>query len=171
MNSLDVLESDVECLIISFLEEKIRMHVEVKLSEIINFVKEEQLFSETFEEIDNLYNNDLFAYYLEHEVAIVIIELYFKFKDTGVLGFDDENEVFMVKYFTADNKSLENILIYLINLKSADRYKMKDQVKREYYSSDICSIFDSIYELKKWKKWQKYLDKLIKKINDELIIV
>jgi hypothetical protein len=143
---IKALESDNGLDVIDFLKEHIPHDFNWKLSKIISELKGE-LLGETFDEIDFLYDN----------TAMAIAELYFMFKDTGELNYDDDKEersLKNIKTFTADKKSLEYILKYLTDIKN--NVPDEDGVREmtELWGDD--------------EEWQNHLDELIKRMNDEI---
>jgi hypothetical protein len=143
---IKALESDTGLDFIDFLKEHITEDLNLKLSGIISELKGE-LLGETFEEIDFLYDN----------TAMALAELYFMFKDTGELNYDDGNKeksLKIIKNFTSDKESLEYILKYLIDI--------KNNVPDEDGEREIVELWAENEE------WENHLEELIKRTNEEL---
>ena len=140
------LESDNGLDVIEFLNENIPNDLNFKLSEIISDFKGE-LLGESFDDIDFLYDN----------TAIAIAELYFMFKDTNKLDFDDDDKEMSLKNiitFTANKDSLEYILKYLMDIKNNVPDKKGG---REIVELNIDN-----------KEWNNHLDELILRMNEEI---
>jgi hypothetical protein len=149
---IKALESDTGLDVIDFLKEHIPNDLALKFSEIISVMKG-QLLGKNIDEIDFLYDN----------TAIALAELYFMFKDTGKLNYEDNNNeksLKNIKTFTADKESLECILKYLVDI--------KNNVPDEDGEREIVEIWK---ESNSWEEWQNHLNELIKRINEEIKIV
>ena len=143
------LESDNGLDVIDFLKEHIPNDLNLKLSEIISDFKGE-LLGESFDDIDFLYDN----------TAIAIAELYFMFKDTNELDFDDDDKEMSlknIKTFTANKDSLKYILKYLMDIKNNVPDKKGG---REIVELNIDN-----------KEWNNHLDELILRMNEEIKII
>jgi hypothetical protein len=143
---IKALESDTGLDLIDFLKEHIPNDFNFKLSKMISELKGE-LLGENFDKIDFLYDN----------TAMAIAELYFMFKDTGELNYDDdkkEKSLKNIKTFTADKESLEYILKYLMDI--------KNNVPDEDGEREIVELWADDEE------WKNHLDELIKRMNEEI---
>jgi hypothetical protein len=145
------LESDEGLDVVDFLKDHIPNDLNFKLSEMIFELKGE-LLAETFEkeDIDFLYDT----------TAIAIAELYFMFKDTGELDYDDDNNeksLKNIKTFTANKESLEYILKYLMDI--------KNEVPDKDGEREIVILWRAS---KHWKEWEDHLNELIKRMDDEI---
>lgn len=89
------------------------IQIDLKLSEVINALKEAGFFGETWAEIDFFYDHS----------AMALSELYLMFKETGELDYpDEENEARDLKKriqsFTGDTASFDFLLRYLTDIKN-----------------------------------------------------
>jgi hypothetical protein len=105
------LESDEGLDVVDFLENNIPKDYNLKLSKIISQMKGD-LLGKNFKDIDFLYDN----------TAIAIAELYFMFKDTGKLNYENENDntksLINIRSFTANKSSLKYLLRLLKDIKN-----------------------------------------------------
>ncbi|MDR6923378.1 MULTISPECIES: DUF4259 domain-containing protein [Chryseobacterium] len=89
------------------------VQIDLKLSEVINALKEADFFGKTWAEIDFFYDHS----------AMALAELYLMFKETGELDYpDEENETRDLKKriqsFTGDTASFDFLLGYLTDIKN-----------------------------------------------------
>ena len=149
------LESDEGLDVVDFIRDYVSSNypnnepVNLTLSELINLMKADGFFGETFEEID---------FYFDHS-AMALAELFLMFKNTGQLKYEDEEDESMnlkkrVKSFSGDKKSFEFLLQYLMDIKNevpdADGER---EIVELWKDSDV------------YQEWNENLNDLIKQIN------
>jgi hypothetical protein len=144
---IKALESDIGLDVIDFLEENIPKNYEFKLSGIIKILKDTGLLGKDFTDIDSLYDN----------TAIAVAELYFMFKDTGKIDYENDDETKSlknIKAFTADKKSLKYVYKYLMDI--------KNEVPDKDGEREIVELWrESNY----WDEWENHLNELIKRME------
>lgn len=146
-NGLDVVDILREYL------EKFEDKKELTLKELINLMIEEGMIGKTFEDIDFLYDNTVMA----------ISELYFDFKETGKLDYDDEDEeestFSKLERFSSDKESLKYLIDYLTDI--------YNNVPDKDGSREIVDLWYDEGENPNYNEWYNHLTSLIEKLKVE----
>lgn len=140
------LQSDEGLDVLNFLEETcLPGHTALKLEEIIDSMKDDGFFGETFEEIDFFYDQS----------ALALAELYLEWPDTET--FPDGELWSNIQKFTASGEALRFLLRYLRGI--------LDEVPDEDGEREIVEL---------WKdspsrdEWSAHLDTLIQKLEKQI---
>jgi hypothetical protein len=148
----EALDSDEGLDVVDFLEDHIPKDCNFKLSEIISSMKG-NLLDTDFNEPDFVYDNS----------AMALAELYFMFKDTGKLRYENEDDetksLTNIRGFSADKNSLEYLLGLLENIKNG--------ISDEENIREIVELWKDSKE-GYWGKWETHLNKLIERVNAEI---
>lgn len=137
-------------LLYSLEEDYLAQRKEISLSEIIEFLKEEDYLGETLEDIDFSYDNN----------AIAIAELYTSWsKESGFIGtdYDDSDEEgpwSKVKVFSTDSSSLRLLLQYL--------YDIKNEVPDEDGEREIVELWK---DSNSYEEWSEHINTLIERME------
>ncbi|MGE7915752.1 DUF4259 domain-containing protein [Lysinibacillus xylanilyticus] len=143
------LESDEGLDVVDFLEDYIHTlqsnHME--LSEVINAMKQEGFFGESFDEVDFFFDIS----------AMALAELYVMYLDTGKLN-DAEDEFEKIHSINADEESLKFIVRYLTDI--------RDEVPD---ADGIREIVELWRESECWTEWKSNLEFLLNRVEKEMI--
>ncbi len=102
------------------------------------------LLASDVDKIDLLYDN----------TVIALSELYFKFKDHGILNYEGLKHI---KNFTVDKESLQWT------------HKRLESIKNNEPDKDgIREILEIWKESDSWEKWENHINKLVGRITTEL---
>ncbi|GAB0169746.1 DUF4259 domain-containing protein [Lysinibacillus sp. CTST325] len=144
------LESDEGLDVVDFLGDYIHSNLasnHLELSEVINAMKREGFFGESFDEIDFLFDIS----------AMALAELYVMYLNTGKL-YDAEDEFEKIHSINADEESLKFILRYLTDI----RAEVPD-------ADGIREIVELWRESECWIEWKSNLELLINRVKKEII--
>lgn len=152
------LESDAGLDVVDFISDYISHkhpnteQVSLSLSELIDTMKENGFFGETFTEIDFYFDNS----------AMALTELYLMFKTTGFLDYEDEDNEALdlkkrVKAFSGDPESFDFLLHYLRDI--------QNEVPDEDEEREIVELWR---ESENYNEWKENLDYLVKEIEAEI---
>lgn len=141
---ISALQSDEGLDVLNFLEETcLPGHTALKLEEIIDSMKGEGFFGETFEEIDFFYDQS----------ALALTELYLDWLDTG--KFPDGESWDHIREFTASGEALGFLLRYL--------HDIRDEVPDEDGEREIVELWKNSRD-----EWSAHLDTLIQKLEKQI---
>lgn len=141
---ISALQSDEGLDVLNFLEETcLPGHTALKLEEIIDSMKGEGFFGETFEEIDFFYDQS----------ALALTELYLDWLDTG--KFPDRESWDHIREFTASGEALGFLLRYLRDI--------RDEVPDEDGEREIVELWKDSRD-----EWSAHLDTLIQKLEKQI---
>ncbi|MGA3598962.1 DUF4259 domain-containing protein [Lysinibacillus agricola] len=143
------LESDEGLDVVDFLEDYIHtlQSNQMELSEVINAMKQEGFFGESFDEVDFFFDIS----------AMALAELYVTYLDTGKL-YDAEDEFEKIHSINADEESLKFIVRYLTDI--------RDEVPD---ADGIREIVELWCESECWTEWKSNLEFLINRVEKEMI--
>lgn len=141
---ISALQSDEGLDVLNFLEETcLPGHTALKLEEIIDSMKGEGFFGETFEEIDFFYDQS----------ALALTELYLDWLDTG--KFPDGESWDHIREFAASGEALGFLLRYL--------HDIRDEVPDEDGEREIVELRKNSRD-----EWSAHLDTLIQKLEKQI---
>ncbi|MEX3744023.1 MULTISPECIES: DUF4259 domain-containing protein [Lysinibacillus] len=143
------LESDEGLDVVDFLEDYIHtlQSNQMELSEVINAMKQEGFFGESFDEVDFFFDIS----------AMALAELYVMYLDTGKLN-DAEDEFEKIHSINADEDSLKFVLKYLTDI--------RDEVPD---ADGIREIVELWRESECWIEWKSNLEFLINRVEKKMI--
>lgn len=143
------LESDEGLDVVDFLEDYIHtlQSNQMELSEVINAMKQEGFFGESFDEVDFFFDIS----------AMALAELYATYLDTGKLN-DAEDEFEKIHSINADEESLKFIVRYLTDI--------RDEVPD---ADGIREIVELWRESECWIEWKSNLEFLLNRVEKEMI--
>lgn len=135
--------------VVDFLEDYIHtlQSNQMELSEVINAMKQEGLFGESFDEIDFVFDIS----------AMALAELYVMYLDTGKLN-DAEDEFEKIHSINADEETLKFIVRYLTDI--------RDEVPD---ADGIREIVELWRESECWTEWKSNLEFLLNRVEKEMI--